>query len=85
MIKPEVILFDESLLRLASILVDEFFRTIRRINEEGTTILVIEQNARKALFIASKGYVVKKGEILIKGSKDQLYENNLIKKACLKG
>jgi ABC-type multidrug transport system ATPase subunit len=57
--------------------VDEFFKTIRKINEEGTTILLIEQNARKALSIATHGYVLQKGEIVVQGSKGKLYENDM--------
>jgi branched-chain amino acid transport system ATP-binding protein len=65
--------------------VDEVFKTIKRINEEGTTILLIEQNARKTLSIASKGYVLQKGEMAVQGNRDQLFENDIIKKAYLKG
>ncbi len=82
--KPKMILFDEPSLGLAPILVEDFFKAIKKINEEGTTILLIEQNARKALSIASKGYVLQKGEIILQGSKDELYDSDLIKKAYLK-
>ena len=64
---------------------DEFFKATERINEEGTTILLIEQNARKALAIATHGYVLQKGEIVVQGNKAQLYENDIIKKAYLRG
>ena len=83
--RPKILLLDEPSLGLAPVLVDEFFKAIKRINEEGTTILLIEQNARKALSIASKGYVLQKGEIVVQGNKEQLYENDLIKKAYLRG
>jgi branched-chain amino acid transport system ATP-binding protein len=72
-------------LGLAPVLVDEFFKTIHRINTEGTTVLLIEQNARKALSIASKGYVLQKGEMIVQGSRNELYENDVVKKAYLKG
>jgi branched-chain amino acid transport system ATP-binding protein len=82
---PKILLLDEPSLGLAPVLVDEFFKAIKKINEEGTTLLLIEQNARKALSIASKGYVLQKGEIVVQGRRDQLYENDLVKKAYLKG
>ncbi len=83
--RPKILLLDEPSLGLSPILVDEFFKAIRKINEEGTTLLLIEQNARKALSIATKGYVLQKGEIVVQGRRDQLYESDLIKKAYLKG
>ena len=85
MARPKILLLDEPSLGLAPILVEDFFKSIRRINEEGTTILLIEQNARKALQIAAHGYVLQKGEIVVKGSQSELYQNDVIKKAYLKG
>jgi len=82
--RPKVLLLDEPSLGLAPVLVDEFFKAIKRINQEGTTILLIEQNARKALSIATHGYVLQKGEIVVEGNRDQLYENDMIKKAYLR-
>jgi len=82
--KPRVLLLDEPSLGLAPVVVEEFFKAIKKINERGVTILLIEQNARKALSIASKGYVLQKGEIVVQGSKAQLYESDLIKKAYLR-
>jgi len=83
--RPKLLLLDEPSLGLAPVLVDELFKAIKRINEEGTTILLIEQNAKKTLSIASKGYVLQKGEIVVKGSRSELYSSDLIKKAYLKG
>jgi branched-chain amino acid transport system ATP-binding protein len=83
--RPKLLLLDEPSLGLAPVLVEEFFKAIRRINDEGTTLLLIEQNAKKALSIASKGYVLQKGEIVIEGSKNELYESDVIKKAYLRG
>jgi len=83
--RPKLLLLDEPSLGLAPILVDEFFKAIKRINEEGTTILLIEQNARKALSIATHGYVLQKGEIVVQGHRDQLYESDMIKRAYLRG
>jgi branched-chain amino acid transport system ATP-binding protein len=83
--RPKILLLDEPSLGLAPVLVEEFFKAIRKINEKGTTILLIEQNAKKALSIAAKGYVLQKGEIVVKGSQRELYENDVIRKAYLKG
>jgi branched-chain amino acid transport system ATP-binding protein len=83
--RPKILLLDEPSLGLAPVLVEEFFKAIKRINERGTTILLIEQNAKKALSIASKGYVLQKGEIVVKGSRNELYENDVIRKAYLRG
>ena len=83
--RPKILLLDEPSLGLAPVLVEEFFKAIRKINEKGTTILLIEQSAKKALSIASKGYVLQKGEIVVKGTRNELYQNDVIKKAYLKG
>jgi len=83
--KPKILLLDEPSLGLSPILVEEFIKAIRKINEEGTTILLIEQNAKKALSIASKGYVLQKGEIVVKGNRDELFQSDVIQKAYLRG
>jgi len=83
--KPKLLLLDEPSLGLAPMMVDEYFKTIKRINEEGTTLLLIEQNARKALTIAKHGYVLQKGEIIVQGTNEQLRGSDLIKKAYLRG
>jgi branched-chain amino acid transport system ATP-binding protein len=83
--KPKILLLDEPSLGLSPILVEEFIKTIRKINEEGTTILLIEQNAKKALSIASKGYVLQKGEIVVQGNRSELFQSNVIQKAYLRG
>jgi branched-chain amino acid transport system ATP-binding protein len=82
---PKILLLDEPSLGLSPIMVEEFIKTIKRINEEGTTILLIEQNAKKALSIASKGYVLQKGEIVAKGNRSELFQSNVIQKAYLRG
>ncbi|MDI7260058.1 MAG: ABC transporter ATP-binding protein [Thermodesulfobacteriota bacterium] len=82
---PKILLLDEPSLGLSPILVEEFVKTIKRINEEGTTILLIEQNAKKALSIASKGYVLQKGEIVVKGNRSELFQSDVIRKAYLRG
>jgi len=83
--KPKILLLDEPSLGLSPILVEEFVKTIKRINEEGTTILLIEQNAKKALSIASKGYVLQKGEIVVRGNRSELFQSDVIQKAYLRG
>lgn len=83
--KPKILLLDEPSLGLSPILVEEFVKTIKRINEEGNTILLIEQNAKKALSIASKGYVLQKGEIVVKGNRSELFQSDVIQKAYLRG
>jgi len=83
MSNPKIMLFDEPSLGLAPMLVDEVFKAIKRINNEGTTILLVEQNAVKALKIASRGYVLQKGQIVIEGPVKELKENEVIKKAYL--
>jgi branched-chain amino acid transport system ATP-binding protein len=82
--RPKMLLLDEPSLGLAPVLVDEFFKGIKKINEGGVTILLIEQNARKALSIASKGYVLQKGEMVVAGSKAELCQSDTIKKAYLR-
>jgi branched-chain amino acid transport system ATP-binding protein len=83
MSKPKIMLIDEPSLGLAPMLVDEVFEAIKRINNEGTTILLVEQNAVKALKIASRGYVLQKGQIVIEGLVKELKESEVIKKAYL--
>jgi len=83
MSKPKIMLLDEPSLGLAPMLVDGVFKAIKRINNEGTTILLVEQNAVKALKIASRGYVLQKGQIVIEGPVKELKENEAIKKAYL--
>ena len=83
MSRPKIMLLDEPSLGLAPMLVDGVFKAIKRINNEGTTMLLVEQNAVKALKIASRGYVLQKGQIVIEGSVKELKENEAIKKAYL--
>jgi branched-chain amino acid transport system ATP-binding protein len=64
-------------------LVDSIFETIQELNKEGTTILLVEQNARVALQIANRGYVLETGEIVLSGSAEQLRTDEMIQKAYL--
>lgn len=82
---PELILLDEPSMGLAPILVDEIFNIIEEINSTGTTILLVEQNANRALQIAHRGYVLETGKIVLQGDAKGLIENDDIKKAYLGG
>ena len=83
MARPRLLLLDEPSLGLAPILVDSIFETIRRINEQGTTILLVEQNAQLALQFSHRGYVLETGEIALSDSSDNLLENEKVRKAYL--
>jgi branched-chain amino acid transport system ATP-binding protein len=83
MINPKLIMLDEPSLGLAPIIVQEIFELIKKINEEGTTVLLIEQNASMALSIAHRGYVLENGNIVLTGTGKELLENEDVKKAYL--
>ena len=83
MSRPKVLLLDEPSLGLAPILVDTIFEVIREINKQGTTILLIEQNASKALQVANRGYVLETGQIVKEGSSKELLESPDVQRAYL--
>jgi branched-chain amino acid transport system ATP-binding protein len=83
MSRPRVLLLDEPSLGLAPILVDQIFDIIRDINKEGTTILLIEQNATKALAVANRGYVLETGRIVMEGPTSTLLKSPDVQKAYL--
>jgi branched-chain amino acid transport system ATP-binding protein len=83
MSRPRVLLLDEPSLGLAPILVDQIFDIIRDINQEGTTILLIEQNAAKALAVANRGYVLETGRIVMEGPTSTLLKSPDVQKAYL--
>lgn len=83
MLEPALLVLDEPSLGLAPIVVDEVFRTIDRVKEEGTSILLIEQNLVQALAVADRGYVIETGHINIQGSSKDLLHNEDVKKAYL--
>jgi branched-chain amino acid transport system ATP-binding protein len=83
MSRPELIMMDEPSLGLAPIIVKELFGIIKKINEEGMTVLLIEQNANAALKIADIGYIMETGRITLSGSGQELLSNDEIKKAYL--
>jgi branched-chain amino acid transport system ATP-binding protein len=83
MARPKLLLMDEPSMGLAPILVEGIFETIERINNEGTTILLVEQNAQMALQIAHRGYVIQTGQIVLSDSAQNLRENDMVKRAYL--
>ncbi len=81
--RPKLLLLDEPSLGLAPIFVDSIFETIYQINEEGTTILLVEQNAQLALQYSNRGYVLETGEIALAGTSEDLLTNEQVRKAYL--
>lgn len=80
---PKMLLLDEPSLGLAPIIVSKIFKTIREINSEGVTILLVEQNANAALTLSNRGYVLESGNIAIYGTGEELLRNEQVKKAYL--
>jgi len=85
MARPRVLLLDEPSMGLAPLLVEEIFRVIRQLNEEGTTILLVEQNALMALSVAHRGYVLETGRVALAGSAAELREDPQVRRAYLGG
>ena len=85
MSKPELLMLDEPSLGLAPILVDEVFQIIREINSKGMTVLLVEQNARAALKVADKAYVLETGAISLSGTGQELLNNPKVRAAYLGG
>ena len=83
MARPRILLLDEPSMGLAPILVEQIFETVRDINHQGTTILLVEQNAAMALSIAHRGYVLETGTIALHGSAVELQEHPEVKRAYL--
>jgi branched-chain amino acid transport system ATP-binding protein len=83
MARPRLLLMDEPSMGLAPVLVDSIFETIKQINREGTTILLVEQNALMALSVANRGYVLQTGEIVYQDTAANCIENKMIQKAYL--
>jgi len=83
MASPSLLLMDEPSMGLAPVLVELIFDTIQKINQEGTTILLVEQNALMALSIAHRGYVLQTGEIVITDTAENLKKNPTVQKAYL--
>jgi branched-chain amino acid transport system ATP-binding protein len=83
MSRPSLLLLDEPSMGLAPILVEEIFEIIKRINAQGTSILLVEQNAAMALSVAKRGYVLETGSVVLEGSARELLQNPLVQAAYL--
>ena len=83
MARPRLLLLDEPSMGLAPVLVEDVFDTIQGINRDGTTILLVEQNAHMALQVADRGYVLQTGEIVLSDTADGLRQNQMVQKAYL--
>ena len=85
MSRPKLFMLDEPSLGLAPLIIKDIFDTIRKINAEGTTVLLVEQNARAALKIADSAYVMETGRITLSGTGKELLADTRIKEAYLGG
>jgi branched-chain amino acid transport system ATP-binding protein len=83
MARPKVLLLDEPSMGLAPMMVDRIFDIIETINKQGTTVLLIEQNAQKALQTANRGYVIESGQIVLEDTAEKLLGNDQVRKAYL--
>ena len=83
MARPRLLLLDEPSMGLAPMLVTQIFSIIRDINAQGTTILLVEQNARMALTVAHRGYVLQTGQVVVQGTATELQSNEMVRKAYL--
>jgi branched-chain amino acid transport system ATP-binding protein len=83
MSRPKLLLLDEPSMGLAPVLVERIFQTIQEINQQGTTILLVEQNANVALEIATRGYVLETGKIVNSASAEKLREDPKVREAYL--
>jgi branched-chain amino acid transport system ATP-binding protein len=85
MAHPELLLLDEPSMGLAPIIVEQIFDIIHDINQNGTSILLVEQNAQMALSIANRGYVLETGKVVLEGPADDLLDNPVVQEAYLGG
>ncbi|MEG0912065.1 MAG: ABC transporter ATP-binding protein [Oscillospiraceae bacterium] len=85
MIKPKLIMLDEPSMGLAPLLVEQIFNIIKELHDAGTTILLVEQNAQMALSLASRGYVLESGHIVLADTSENLLKNDAVQKAYLGG
>jgi branched-chain amino acid transport system ATP-binding protein len=83
MAAPRLLLLDEPSLGLAPVIVDEVFEVVRTINAAGVSVLLVEQNVRRALDIASRGYLLAEGRIVLEGSSGQLLSNDQVRRSVL--
>ncbi|MFC4354639.1 ABC transporter ATP-binding protein [Chryseomicrobium palamuruense] len=85
MAKPKLLLLDEPSMGLAPLMVKTIFKVVKEINAEGTTILLVEQNAHMALSVANRGYVIETGKVVLSGPADEFHASDEIRKAYLGG
>ena len=85
MSKPKLLMLDEPSMGLSPLLVDQVFDIIKSINKDGTTVLLVEQNAGKSLAISDRGYVLENGKIVLSGTGKELMQSEEVKKAYLGG
>ena len=85
MIRPKLLMLDEPSMGLAPILVDQIFEIIKELHNQGTTILLVEQNASKALEISDRAYVLETGSIMLTGTGKELAQSDEVRKAYLGG
>lgn len=85
MAKPKLLLLDEPSLGLAPLLVREIFRVAGELRERGTTILLVEQNARAALKLADRGYVLETGRVVVEGTSQEMFDDRRVQQAYLGG
>ncbi|HVF25727.1 MAG TPA: ABC transporter ATP-binding protein [Anaerolineales bacterium] len=83
MLNPRILMLDEPSMGLAPVLVDVIFETIKKLNEQGTTILLVEQNALMALSVAHRGYVLQTGSIVLTDDAEKLKKNEMVQKSYL--
>ena len=83
MARPKLLLLDEPSLGLAPIIIQQIFAIIRKVNTDGTTIFLVEQNANQALRIANRGYVMENGRIVMEDDAQALLASDLVQKAYL--
>lgn len=83
MSRPKLLLLDEPSMGLAPLIVADIFKIVKEINQEGTTVLLVEQNVRQALKIAHKGYVLETGKVIASGTSEELLNDKKVKEAYL--
>ena len=83
MTQPTLLMFDEPSLGLAPLIVKDIFRVVEEISRDGTTVLIVEQNAMQALRLADRGYILENGRVLMSGPSEEFFANELIRTAYL--
>ncbi|RSN73396.1 ABC transporter ATP-binding protein [Candidatus Methanodesulfokora washburnensis] len=83
MTNPELLMIDELSLGLAPVITENLFKSITKLREEGMTIFLVEQNAKRSLEIADRGYVIENGTIVLEGSREEMIKNEYLRKAYL--